>query len=44
MTRHPQAVVAKPSVKSTDYGHVGVIDGCNFVKGTGSYNGGAIVI
>jgi hypothetical protein len=31
-------------VKSIDYGHVSVIDGYNFVKGTGSCNGGAIVI
>jgi hypothetical protein len=31
-------------VKFIDYGYVGVIDGCNFVKGTGSCNGGAIVL
>ncbi len=31
-------------VKSIDYGHVGVIDGCNFVKGTGFCNGNVIVI
>ncbi len=31
-------------VESIDYGHVRVMDGCNFVKSTGSCNDGAIVI